>query len=83
MLQRYGVDPGRPMVIFVGRVTRQKGVPVLLRAAASLPPGVQLVLCAGQPDTPELAAEVTGLVTGLQTSRSGVIWIPEMLPDPR
>jgi starch synthase len=82
VLQRYGVDPARPMVIFVGRITRQKGVPVLLRAAASLPPEVQLVLCAGQPDTPELAAEVTGLVTSLQTGRSGVIWIPEMLPRP-
>jgi starch synthase len=82
VLRRYGVDPARPMVIFVGRITRQKGVPVLLRAAASLPPQVQLVLCAGQPDTPELAAEVTGLVTSLQTDRSGVIWIPEMLPRP-
>jgi len=82
VLQRYGVDPARPMVIFVGRITRQKGVPVLLRAAASLLPGVQLVLCAGQPDTPELAAEVTGLVTSLQTDRSGVIWIPEMLSKP-
>jgi alpha-maltose-1-phosphate synthase len=82
VLQRYGVDPSRPMVIFVGRITRQKGVPVLLRAAASLPPEVQLVLCAGQPDTPELAAEVTGLVTGLQLDRSGVIWIPEMLSKP-
>ena len=82
VLQRYGVDPARPMVIFVGRITRQKGVPVLLRAAARLAPEVQLVLCAGQPDTPELAAEVTGLVTGLQTDRSGVIWIPEMLSKP-
>jgi starch synthase len=82
VLQRYGVDPARPMVIFVGRITRQKGVPVLLRAAASLPPQVQLVLCAGQPDTPELAAEVSGLVMSLQTDRSGVIWIPEMLSKP-
>ena len=80
MLARYGVDPARPAVIFVGRITRQKGVPVLLRAAASLAPEAQLVLCAGQPDTADLAAEVTGLVTSLQASRSGVIWIPEMLP---
>jgi starch synthase len=80
VLHRYGVDPARPTVIFVGRVTRQKGLPVLLRAAARLVPGAQLVLCAGQPDTAELAAEVSGLVTSLQATRSGVIWIPEMLP---
>ncbi len=80
VLERYGVDPSRPAVIFVGRITRQKGVPVLLRAAASLDPAAQLVLCAGQPDTPELAAEVEGLVAGLRAARSGVIWIPEMLP---
>jgi alpha-maltose-1-phosphate synthase len=80
VLERYGVDPARPAVIFVGRITRQKGVPVLLRAAASLDPAAQLVLCAGQPDTPELAAEVEGLVADLHAARSGVIWIPEMLP---
>jgi starch synthase len=78
--ERYGVDPDRPSVIFVGRITRQKGVPVLLRAAALLDPAAQLVLCAGQPDTPELAAEVEGLVAELRAARSGVIWIPEMLP---
>ncbi len=80
VLQRHGLDPLRPYVIFVGRITRQKGVPVLLRAAARLDPEAQLVLCAGQPDTPELAAEVTELVTSLQATRTGVIWIPEMLP---
>jgi starch synthase len=80
VLDGLGVDPSRPAVIFVGRITRQKGVPVLLRAASRLAAEAQLVLCAGQPDTPELAAEVTDLVTGLQASRSGVIWIPEMLP---
>ena len=80
VLDAYGVDPGRPSVIFVGRITRQKGVPVLLRAAAALDPAAQLVLCAGQPDTPELAAEVEGLVADLRATRSGVIWIPEMLP---
>ncbi len=82
VLERYGVDLSRPYVIFVGRITRQKGVPVLLRAASELVQQAQLVLCAGQPDTPELAAEVTELVGGLRTSRSGVIWIPEMLPKP-
>ena len=67
-------------MIFVGRITRQKGVPVLLRAAAELDPSAQLVLCAGQADTPELLDEVTSLVDGLRATRSGVVWIPEMLP---
>ena len=80
VLARYGIDPGRPYVIFVGRITRQKGLPVLLRAASRLMPEGQLVLCAGQADTPELEAEVTELVNGLRASRSGVVWIPEMLP---
>ena len=80
VLERYGIDLRRPYVIFVGRITRQKGVPVLLRAASGLDPRAQLVLCAGQADTPELEAEVTGLVDGLRASRSGVVWIPEMLP---
>jgi starch synthase len=82
VLARHGIDPDRPYVIFVGRVTRQKGLPVLLRAAAALDPSAQLVLCAGAPDTPELAAEVSELVAGLQASRSGVFWILEMLPKP-
>jgi alpha-maltose-1-phosphate synthase len=80
VLERYGIDLRRPYVIFVGRITRQKGVPVLLRAASGLVPRAQLVLCAGQADTPELEAEVTGLVDGLRATRSGVVWIPEMLP---
>jgi alpha-maltose-1-phosphate synthase len=79
VLVKHGVDLDRPYVIFVGRITRQKGVPVLLRAAKSLDPSAQLVLCAGAADTPELEAEVSGLVASLQSSRSGVIWIPEML----
>jgi alpha-maltose-1-phosphate synthase len=82
VLERYGVDLGRPYVIFVGRITRQKGVPVLLRAAFRLVPEAQLVLLAGAADTPEQLAEVTELVDGLRASRSGVIWIPEMLPKP-
>jgi starch synthase len=80
VLDRYGIDPSRPYVIFVGRITRQKGVPVLLHAAAGLIPEAQLVLCAGQADTAELQAEVTELVDGLRGSRSGTSWIPEMLP---
>ena len=82
VLKRYGVDLSRPYVIFVGRITRQKGVPVLLRAASGLIPEAQLVLLAGAADTPEQLAEVTELVDGLRADRSGVIWIPEMLPKP-
>lgn len=76
----YGIDPERPAVVFVGRITRQKGLPYLLRAAELLPPEVQLVLCAGAPDTPEILAEVSGLVEGLRARRDGVVWIEQMLP---
>ncbi|MGM7697015.1 glycogen synthase [Microbacterium sp. A84] len=79
-LQSMGMDPSRPSVVFVGRITRQKGLPYLLRAAAQLPPEVQLVLCAGAPDTPEIMAEVQEGVRLLQQSRRGVIWIERMLP---
>jgi starch synthase len=82
VLEKHGVDPDRPYVIFVGRITRQKGVPVLLRAAAALDPDAQLVLCAGAADTPELGAEVASLVAELQATRTGVLWIPDMLPKP-
>ena len=82
LVRSLGVDPDRPTVIFVGRITRQKGLPYLLRAAASLPPEVQLVLCAGAPDTKEIMAEVSGLVRDLQQERSGVIWIERILPRP-
>lgn len=82
VLDRYGIEPGRPSVVFIGRVTRQKGLPVLLRAAEQIEPSAQLVLCAGQADTAELQAEVTGLVDGLRASRSGVIWLPGMLAKP-
>lgn len=82
VLERLGIDPTRPTVVFVGRITRQKGLPHLLRAAAQLPADAQLVLCAGAPDTPEIAAEVTGMVESLQDTRDGVIWIEEMLPRP-
>lgn len=75
-----GIDPARPAVVFVGRITRQKGLPYLLRAAERLPADVQLVLCAGAPDTPEILAEVSGLVDVLQQSRQGVVWIDQMLP---
>jgi starch synthase len=75
-----GIDPQRPAVVFVGRITRQKGLPYLLRAAERLPDDVQLVLCAGAPDTPEIMTEVTGLVEKLNDQRSGVVWIERMLP---
>ncbi len=59
-VRELGVDPDRPSVVFVGRITRQKGLPLFLRAVAALPPEVQIVLCAGAPDTPEIEAEVRG-----------------------
>jgi len=82
VLERHGVDPDRPSVLFVGRITRQKGLPHLLRAALSLDPGVQVVLCAGSPDTEEIRAEVTVLVDALRQDRDGVVWIEEMVPKP-
>jgi starch synthase len=80
VLEAYGIDPAKPSVAFVGRVTRQKGVPYLLRAAALLPEDVQLVLCAGAADTPELGAEVNALIHDLKATRSGVVLIEKMLP---
>ncbi len=78
-VREFGIDPKRPSVVFVGRITRQKGLPYLLRAARLLPPEVQLVLCAGAPDTPEILAEVQQAVTELQSERTGVIWIDRLL----
>ncbi|MBD2761410.1 glycogen synthase [Kocuria sp. cx-116] len=80
ILAEYGIDPERPSVVFVGRVTRQKGVPYLLRAALQLPPEVQLVLCAGAADTPALTEEVNGLIGELTAQRTGVVLIDKMLP---
>lgn len=80
VLRRYGLDPSRPIALFVGRITRQKGVGHLVAAAADFTAGVQLALCAGAPDTPELAAEITEAVGRLQAGREGVVWIQEMLP---
>lgn len=79
-VRRLGIDPSRPSVVFVGRITRQKGLPYFLRAVELLPPDVQVVLCAGAPDTPQIMAEVSGLVEQLRTKRSGVVWIEQMLP---
>ncbi|MEU7583266.1 glycogen synthase [Streptomyces sp. NPDC041068] len=83
VLERLGIDPRRPYVLFVGRITRQKGVPHLLRAARRLDRDVQLVLCAGAPDTPEIDAEFRTLFEELSRTRAGVQWIPEMLPRPQ
>ncbi len=81
-VRELGVDPDRLSVVFVGRITRQKGLPLFLRACGELPPEVQIVLCAGAPDTPEIEAEVVGLVEELARTRTGVLWIREMLPRP-
>jgi starch synthase len=80
VLERIGVDPTRPSVAFVGRITRQKGVPHLLRAMRQVDPDAQLVLLAGAPDTPELAAETEQAVQTLTAERTGVVWVSEMLP---
>jgi glycogen synthase len=78
-LDRYGIDPAIPYALFVGRITRQKGIVHLLRAIRYLDPGVGVVLAAGQPDTPELAAEVEAGVADARATRPNVVWIPEML----
>ncbi|WP_410812013.1 glycogen synthase [Micromonospora sp. 067-2] len=82
VLDRLGIDPSRPSVAYVGRITRQKGLPYLLRAARELPADTQLVLLAGAPDTAEIAREVEELAAELRANRSGVVWVAEMLPKP-
>ncbi len=79
-LHEHGVDPDRPSVVFVGRITRQKGVVHLLDAAEHLPAGAQLVLCAGAPDTKEIAEEFRTRVAELADAPVDIIWIDEMLP---
>ncbi|SLM01788.1 MULTISPECIES: glycogen synthase [unclassified Actinoplanes] len=80
VIDRLGIDRNRPSVVFVGRITRQKGLPYLMRACHDLPADAQIILLAGAPDTPEIAAEVAQLAAGLQERRSGVVWVQEMLP---
>ena len=82
VLAKYGIDPNRPSAIFVGRITRQKGLKHLLAAASSFDPSIQLILCAGAPDTPEITVETETMVADLQKDRTGVVWIREMLPRP-
>jgi len=78
-IDRFGIDPGRPSVLFVGRITRQKGIVHLVNAIPSIDPGAQVVLCAGAPDTPEIAREMEGAVRRVQAGRRRVIWIREMV----
>jgi len=82
VLERFGIDPARPVVTFVGRITRQKGVTHLLDAARHIDPDAQLVLCAGAPDTPQIGAEIAEKVAALQAKRGNVIWIADMRPRP-
>ncbi len=78
-LERHGVDPAVPYVLFVGRITRQKGIVHLVRAIRHLDPGIGVVLCAGQPDTPEIAAEMERGVAAARAERPNVVWIGEMV----
>lgn len=79
LVRANGIDPDQRSVVFVGRITQQKGLPYLLKAARELPADVQLVLCAGAPDTPQILAEVTALVQELRKTRDNVIWIEKHL----
>jgi glycogen synthase len=81
-LVRRGVDPKRPYILFVGRITRQKGIIHLVNAIPYLDPSLQVVLCAGAPDTKEIGEEMTARVAEVSAARSGVIWIEEMMPRP-
>lgn len=80
VLDRHGIDRERPYVLFVGRITRQKGILHLLHAIPDLDPALQVVLCAGAPDTPEIGREMAAGVAALQQTRPGIVWISEMLP---
>jgi alpha-maltose-1-phosphate synthase len=79
VLERYGIDPEAPSVVFVGRITRQKGLTYLLDAALAIDPSAQLVLCAGAPDTPEIGAEIAAKVKVVRASRGNLIWLDQML----
>ena len=81
-MERLGVDPARPSVLFVGRITRQKGLTHLLDAALDIDPAAQLVLCASSPDTPEIAAEIEAKLERVRAARGNVVWLSEMVPRP-
>ena len=78
-LDRFGIDPSIPYAFFNGRVTRQKGLPLLLAAALKLDPRYQLVIVASSPDTPEIAAEVSGLAERVRTERGNLVWIDHFI----
>jgi len=78
-LKRYGIDPNKPYLLFVGRITRQKGIIYLVRAIQYMDPHFQIVLCAGAPDTPAIATEMKDAVENATKKRSDVIWIAEMI----
>jgi glycogen synthase len=80
ILHKYGINPQRPYVLFVGRITRQKGISQLIQAIPLIDKNAQIVLCAGAPDTPEIAEECKNIITGAQEKRDGIIWIQEMIP---
>jgi glycogen synthase len=82
VLDRFAIDPEKPYALFVGRITRQKGIIHLVNAIKHLDPGFQIVLCAGAPDTPSIAEEMKNAVAAAQASRNGVVWIGEMLDNP-
>lgn len=79
VVRKRGIDPSKPYILFVGRITRQKGITQLLQAIPHIDPELQVVLCAGAPDTPEIAAEMQSKMAELQAKRPGVIWIQEMM----
>ncbi len=81
-LEKYGVNPRQPYVLFVGRITRQKGIIHLVNAIEHMAPGYQIVLCAGAPDTPEIATEMRAAVTAAQAIRNGIVWIDQMVSTP-
>jgi alpha-maltose-1-phosphate synthase len=79
-LEKHDIDPNKPFILFVGRIARQKGIIHLVNAIKYLEPGYQVVLCAGAPDTPEIAEEMKKAVAEAQSKRDGVIWIEKMVP---
>jgi len=81
VLDRFGIDPAKPYALFLGRITRQKGIIHLVNAIKHLDPGFQVVLCAGAPDTPEIASEMKAAVAHAQSQRDGIIWIDQMLDN--
>jgi glycogen synthase len=80
ILKKYNINPEKPFMLFVGRITRQKGISELIKAIPQINPNAQIVLCAGAPDTPQIAEECKNLIAEAQKTRDGIIWIQEMVP---